>query len=80
MVGHGRTSENRQLDPSWRLTVALNEIRTAMGRDRRTTCPARDEPEGNGLIFLIMVALKSTASASMAQGKNQVAVGHGRWR
>jgi hypothetical protein len=39
--------------------------RIAMGRDRRTTCPARDDLKGNGLIFLIMVALKSAASAKL---------------
>jgi hypothetical protein len=41
-------------------------------------CPAGDELEGNGLIFLIIVALESATSTSVAQGKDQLAVRHGR--
>jgi hypothetical protein len=37
----------------------------AMGQDRRTTCPARDDLKDNGLIFLIMVVLESAALAKL---------------
>jgi len=65
---------------SWKARAFLMPASKRQQRERRTACPAGDELEGNGLIFLIMVALESAASASVAQGKDQLAVRQGRWR
>jgi len=64
---------------SWKARAFLMPASKRQQRERRTACPAGDELEGNGLIFLIMVALESATSASV-EGKDQLAVWHGRWR
>ena len=65
MPGSFEHEEDDEL--SWKARAFLMPASKRQQRERRTACPAGDELEGNGLIFLIMVALESAASASVAQ-------------